>query len=116
MEQTVEQALVRVLALLEKNENILEYKEAEQLINLHPQLSKLEQQLKNANQSVVQFSHYGLKNAEEQKKQEAEALSVTFEQAPLVALYRERLRDADELLQEIFSKIEESVNQDEREN
>ncbi|QCI87315.1 hypothetical protein FE258_00065 [Vagococcus zengguangii] len=110
MEQTVEAALQDLLAELAENPVIIDYKTIEEQAKNHPKLSELAEAIKFQQKQAVKFAHYGKPVAEQEAIKQADELMREFEDHPLVVTYRQRLIEANDLLQYVTNLIEKEVN------
>lgn len=109
-EQAVNEALHQLENLLKENEIIRSYREIEARVKNNKQLDELAEKIRQAQKDAVQYAHYGKPEAEKQALAEADRLTELFDQHPLVILYRERLAEADDLIQHITQRIQKAVN------
>lgn len=95
---------------MKQNETIVRYHEIEQRVKSNQQLTELEEHIKQAQKDAVQFAHYNKPEAERQALAEADRLKQEYDEHPLVIAYRERLIEADDLIQYLVKKIQRAVN------
>lgn len=103
-------ALARVLETLEANTVIKEFRAISKKVDSHEGLHRLTEQIKVEQKNAVQCAHYGKPAAEKLAKLEADRLTAEFDQHPLVIRYREKLVEANDLLQHVTKKIERDFN------
>lgn len=111
IEPLVEQVLQEVEEQLAKNEQIQEYRVVAERAKEHPRLNELIESIKAEQKNAVQFAHYGKPTAESEAIKKADAFTQAFDEHPLVVQYREHLVEANDLVQHLFTLIEEEVNQ-----
>ncbi len=112
LEPEMQEALQRLLRLLNENEVIRSYQQIEEKVKDHPGLHELTEEIKQFQQDAVKFAHYGKPEAERIALRKADELTKQFDEHPLVVSYRERLIEANDLLQHVTNTIEEKVNQE----
>ncbi|MGX6961885.1 YlbF family regulator [Vagococcus xieshaowenii] len=110
MEQTVEAALQDLLAELAENPIIIAYKAIEDQAKNHPKLLEIAEAIKHEQKQAVKFAHYGKPIAEREAIKKADVLMKEFEEHPLVVTYRQRLIEANDLLQYVTNLVEKEVN------
>ncbi|QIL45899.1 hypothetical protein G7081_01710 [Vagococcus coleopterorum] len=106
----VADALANVLEKLEANSVIKEFRDISKKVEDHEGLRQLTERIKVEQKNAVQCAHYGKPEAEKLAKQEADRLTEEFDQHPLVIRYREKLVEANDLLQHLTNKIERDFN------
>lgn len=107
----VEEALDKVLNLLEKNDIIQEFKYLEMKIAENQHLNDLVEAIKFEQKEAVQFAHYEKPQAEKFSLQQADHFTKQFEEHPLVVRYREVLKESNELLHFVTDTLEQEINQ-----
>lgn len=112
MDYKIKTALNRVMTLLEEEETVQNYKEAEQKIR-HHKITRLEEDIEAAQKNSVHLNHYGKQKAYERSKQTIDELYQQLEMDDSVRYYRESLKEADELLHYVAQRIEHAVNEEE---
>ena len=110
MESTVNEALQDLLAELAENSVIKSYKAIEEQAKNHPKLLDLAEAIKQQQKQAVKFAHYDKPVAEQAAIKEADRLMVEFEEHPLVVTYRQRLVEANDLLQYVTNLLEKELN------
>lgn len=110
-EQQIQQTLEQIKQLLSENETIRAFKQIETKVNQHQGLKGLEEEIKNLQKQVVQFEHYGKENAKQEALKRLDEANERYKNHPLVVSYREKLIEADDLLQYLTNKIQYQVNQ-----
>jgi cell fate (sporulation/competence/biofilm development) regulator YmcA (YheA/YmcA/DUF963 family) len=111
-EAEVQEQLDRLIEALGKNEVIEEYKQIAQQVNHHEGLKQLVESIKALQKDAVQFAHYDKPEAEREAIRLADEKQREFDEHPLVMLYREKLIEANDLLQHVTYLLEKQVNQD----
>jgi cell fate (sporulation/competence/biofilm development) regulator YmcA (YheA/YmcA/DUF963 family) len=109
-EQQIQQTLEQIKQLLSENETIRAFKQIETKVK-HQGLKDLEEEIKNLQKQVVQFEHYGKENAKQEALKRLDEANERYKNHPLVVSYREKLIEADDLLQYLTNKIQYQVNQ-----
>lgn len=110
MDDDVQQALDRVLAMLDKSDIIQDYKKIETKVQDHQGLVAMTDEIKEYQKQAVKFAHYGKPEAEKQAIKQADDLTAAFDEHPLVIRYREKLIEANDLLQHLTHLLESQVN------
>ncbi|WP_314208817.1 YlbF family regulator [Vagococcus salmoninarum] len=110
MEDDVRQTLDRLLKLLDDSDVIQAYKQIEERVTDHPKLYAMTEEIKAIQKEAVKCAHYGKPEAEKQAIKRADQLTQAFDEEPLVIRYREKLIEANDLLQHITSLLERTVN------
>ncbi|MBO0476544.1 YlbF family regulator [Vagococcus sp. DIV0080] len=111
-EAEVQEQLDRLIEALGKNEVIEDYKQIAQQVNHHEGLKQLVESIKALQKDAVQFAHYDKPEAEREAIRLADEKQREFDEHPLVMLYREKLIEANDLLQHVTYLLEKQVNQD----
>ncbi|MCD5002166.1 YlbF family regulator [Enterococcus saccharolyticus] len=110
-EPEVQQALAKLIDLLSEHESIKEFKKIQAKAVQNEHLKELEAAIKAAQKDAVQYAHYNKPEAEKQAIERINALNKEYAEHPLVIAYREKLIEADELLQYVTSNLQRQVNQ-----
>lgn len=110
MDQDVQKTLEQLLTLLDQSEVIQEYKKIEAKVQDHQGLVVLVEEIKAYQKEAVKAAHYGKPEAEKQAIKKADELTATFDEHPLVVRYRQRLIEANDLLQHVTKLLERNVN------
>ncbi|MDR0920874.1 MAG: YlbF family regulator [Lactobacillales bacterium] len=110
-EEKVQQALEELLKLIDEDPAIREFKEIQAVVTKNSNLTELVEEMKKAQQDAVKFAHYGKPEAQRQALALADQKKEAFDTHPLVVTYRERLIEANDLLQHITKQIESEVNE-----
>lgn len=110
IEPQVQASLDELLHLLNQSEIIQSYKEIEARISGHEGLHELTEAIKVKQKEAVKFAHYGKPEAEKHAIKEADALTAQFDEHPLVIRYRQKLIEANDLLQHVTNLLEEKIN------
>ena len=109
-EVDVRVALETLLEKIGKNEVIEEYKQIAQKVDQHEGLKNLVEEIKQHQKDAVQFAHYEKLEAEKEAIRLADAKQKAFDEHPLVIAYREKLIEANDLLQHVTFLIEQNIN------
>lgn len=109
-EEKINLELQKLLKMIEENETIQQYKKLEARIQKNEKLTNLVEEIKRAQKDAVQFAHYNKPEAEKEALKLANQLTAEFDEHPLVVAYRERLIEANDLLQHITDQIQYKVN------
>lgn len=110
IDSVVQATLDQLLALLNQSEIIQNYKKIELRVSDHAGLLALTEAIKVQQKDAVKFAHYGKPEAEKQAIKKADQLTAEFDAHPLVIRYRERLIEANDLLQHMTNLLEEKIN------
>lgn len=110
-EQTLQEEVEKMLSLLTTHESVAQFKEVQGKAQNHAGLKELEAQIKRAQKDAVAYAHYDKPEAEKLAIEEINALNKAYKSHPLVDMYRDRLVEADELLQHVSTLIQKEVNQ-----
>lgn len=108
----VQTSLNQFLELLNQHPVIKDYQAIEAQIGSHEGLTKMVEDIKQLQKDAVQFAHYDKPIAEQEAVKAANDLQKEFDEHPLVVTFRERLIEANELVQYMTGKLEKSVNED----
>lgn len=109
-EPEIHAALEQLVDLLDEHDLIKEFQEVQQQTQQNEFLQKLEEQIKQQQKAAVQFAHYDKPEAARQANAEIDRLKKEYDTHPLVLSYREKMFDANELLQHIIINFEKQVN------
>jgi len=109
-EPAVQAALDELLEMLAEHDTIKEFKKIQLKAQQNQYLKELEEAIKAAQKDAVQFAHYGKPEAEKQAIQRINELNKEYAEHPLVVAYREKLIEADDLLQYVTSRLQRQVN------
>lgn len=110
-EQALQAEVEKMLALLNTHESVQTFKEVQSKAQNHAGLKELEEKIKRAQKDAVAYAHYDKPEAEKQSVAEINALNKAYKNHPVVENYRDRLVEADELLQHVSTMIQKEVNQ-----
>jgi polar amino acid transport system ATP-binding protein len=111
MDKQIEKALDYLLEKIQGDVAIQEYKIAEKKVKEQTDLMNLVEEIKQYNQEVVNFDHYGLSGAKKQAEKLSEEKSKVFERDLAVQEYRQTLFEANDLLQHITKRLTKLVNE-----
>ena len=103
-------ALDELLEMLAEHDTIKEFKKIQLKAQQNQYLKELEEAIKAAQKDAVQFAHYGKPEAEKLAIQRINELNKEYAEHPLVVAYREKLIEADDLLQYVTSRLQRQVN------
>lgn len=112
IDEEINKELTRLLMLITEDEVIIRYKQLEKKIKENEKLTKLVEQIKEAQKDAVQYAHYGKTEAEKEAISRADTLTQQFDTHPLVSAYREQLIEANDLLQYITDRIQYRINEE----
>lgn len=107
-----DESLKQLIEILSRHKGVIEFKEAEKLINANPVYRELAYDMKKSQQNAVQFEKMQKEVAEKASSQRASALEQIIDEQPVVENYREKMQDASDLLQYITKSIEDRVNKE----
>ncbi|MDH6363777.1 cell fate (sporulation/competence/biofilm development) regulator YmcA (YheA/YmcA/DUF963 family) [Enterococcus sp. PF1-24] len=110
-EPAVEAALKKLNQELEKNQIIHQFREIEQRVAENQRLTELTAEIKAAQKAAVSFDYYEKPAAQKQALAEADRLTAEFDNHPLVVAYRERLLEANDLIQYLTKRIQQEMNE-----
>lgn len=111
-EEDVKKSLEVLLEKIGTNEVIKEYQKIAQKVDQHAGLKALVEEIKQHQKDAVQFAHYDKPEAEREALRLADQKQKEFDEHPLVIAYREKLIEANDLLQHVTYLLEQQVNQD----
>ncbi len=109
-EETIEEVLNKLLEKIGDNEVIMSYKEIAVKVDQHEGLKQMVEEIKKLQKDAVQFDHYEKPEAHKEAVRLANAKQQEFDEHPLVIAYREKLIEANDLLQHMTHLLEKSVN------
>lgn len=109
-EEKISKTLENLLDKLGENEIISSYKEIAQKVDQHEGLKELVESIKAHQKDAVQYAHYDKPEAEKEALRLANDKQKEFDEHPLVIVYREKLVEANDLLQHMTHLLEKSVN------
>ncbi|MEG0294076.1 YlbF family regulator [Enterococcus sp.] len=110
-EQALQAEVDKMLSLLTTHESVQAFKDIQGKAQNHPGLKELEEKIKRAQKDAVAYAHYDKPEAEKQAVHEINDLNKAYKTHPLVENYRDRLIEADELLQHVSTMIQKEVNE-----
>ncbi|EOT40379.1 YlbF family regulator [Enterococcus columbae] len=110
-EAQIQEQFAKLNQLLQENEVIIAYKKIAEKVFAHEGLQALEEQIKTCQKQLVQYEHYGKYQAKEQLLVEIAQLQEQYDHHPLVTAYREKLIEANDLLQYVTNRIQREVNE-----
>ncbi len=111
-EDNVKMQVEELVKKIGQVEVIEEYKVIAQKVDKHQGLKDLVEEIKRHQKDAVQFAHYDKPEAEKEAIRLANQKQEMFDEHPLVIAYREKLIEANDLLQHVTSLLEQQVNQD----
>ncbi|WEG73432.1 YlbF family regulator [Vagococcus intermedius] len=111
LDDEVKEALAEVIQLLNNSQVFKEYKAIELKVEGHQGLVSLVEEIKARQKDAVQFAHYGKPVAEKEAIKKADYLTKEFDQHALVIRYREKLREANDVLQHLTKRLEFQFNE-----
>ncbi|MGX7023947.1 YlbF family regulator [Vagococcus hydrophili] len=109
-EEKIAKSLDMLLTQLGENEVIKSYKEIAQKVDQHEGLKELVESIKRHQKDAVQYAHYDKPEAEKEAIRLANTKQKEFDEHPLVIVYREKLVEANDLLQYVTHLLEKNVN------
>lgn len=110
-EDHIKKLLDELITKIGEVEAIEEYKKIARKVDKHQGLKDLVEEIKRHQKDAVQFAHYEKFEAEKEAIRLANEKQHTFDEHPLVIEYREKLIEANDLLQHVTSLLEEQVNE-----
>jgi cell fate (sporulation/competence/biofilm development) regulator YmcA (YheA/YmcA/DUF963 family) len=110
MDKELDKALNELIAKINQDVSIQEYKETRKLAKNDRELSLLSEKIEEAQKDIVRLKHYGKIVAAEHKEAELQELWEEYNSNPLVMDYRNSLFEANDLLQFVTKKITEDIN------
>ena len=110
-EAEVGHALQTLIEKIGKTDVIEDYKKIAEKVNEHQGLKNLVEEIKRHQKDAVQFAHYDKPEAEREAIRLANEKQRAFDEHPLVIVYREKLIEANDLLQHVTNLVERNVNQ-----
>lgn len=110
-EVDINDSLDILLKQIGQNQLIEEYKDIAEKVDKHDGLKQLVEEIKRHQKDAVQFAHYEKPEAEREAIRLANDKQNQFDEHPLVIVYREKLIEANDLLQHVMFLLEKNVNQ-----
>lgn len=110
-EEEVKKSLDALLEQIGSKEIIEDYKKIARKVDQHEGLKQLVEEIKRHQKDAVQFAHYDKPEAEKEATRLADEKQKAFDEHPLVIAYREKLIEANDLLQHVTFLLEQNVNQ-----
>ncbi|WP_071130440.1 YlbF family regulator [Enterococcus timonensis] len=107
----VAEILAELLAKLKEHELVENFQEIAATVENQPEIAQLEENIKTAQQEIVNFDHYEKPEAAARAKKQADEYTRTLNNLPQVQEYRVRLSDANDLLQGITTIIQEKMQE-----
>ncbi|MFD1318474.1 YlbF family regulator [Loigolactobacillus zhaoyuanensis] len=104
-------ALAQLSTLLKNDETVQHYQAIEQQIKRSSVLKQLQQELEQAQKSIVNDEHYHKPKAAAHAKQQADQLKATLDAHPLTIAYRDALFDANATLEMVTGELQHQVDQ-----
>lgn len=109
--QMVNEKLKRLTDYLGELDLVKNYRAIEYKINQNTQIQKWTADLEKAQKDAVLYQRIDKQAAAQLANQQADALNEKINQHPLVVAYRQQLKDVDDLLHYLTSRIEAEINQ-----
>lgn len=109
-EDNIDLKLNELLEKIDQTEVIVSYKKIALKVDQHDGLKQLVEEIKGYQKDAVQFNHYEKLEAEKEALRLANAKQKEFDEHPLVIAYREKLVEANDLLQHVTYLLERNVN------
>lgn len=110
-EKMVQDKVAQLVKLLAEHDQIKEFKQIEGSARQSQELLQLEEKMKAAQKEAVQLDHYDKPEAARQKNLEIDRLKKDYEEHPLVLSYRQKLKNANEIVQYITENFEQQINE-----
>ncbi|MDR3156871.1 MAG: YlbF family regulator [Lactobacillales bacterium] len=101
--------LNELLILIEQDVAVQEFKEIEQQVESCSEVQSLMQEIKNYQQISAQADHHGHEKNKEITRKQAENLRKMLDGHPLIKEYREKMWEANDLVQHVISFMEEEI-------
>lgn len=109
-EANVGLTLDELLEKIDQTEVIASYKKIALKVDQHEGLKQLVEDIKRHQKDAVQFNHYEKLEAEKEALRLADEKQKEFDEHPLVIAYREKLVEANDLLQYVTHLLEKNIN------
>ena len=103
--------LAKLCALLKNDETVQRYQTIERQVKHNQTLNQLQQDLEQAQKSIVNDAHYDKPKAAAQAKKQADQLKKALDEHPLTIAYRNALFDANATLEMVTDELQRQVDQ-----
>lgn len=110
IEKQVDEELDKLIALLQKKEEIIRYQQMEKEVQENDWLDKLVETIKDKQRDLVNFEYYEKPEAYQATLKELDRLNKELDENITVKAYKDSLWEANEVVQLLFSKIEAAAN------
>ncbi len=110
IEKQVDEELDKLIALLQKKEEIIRYQQMEKEVQENDWLDELVETIKDKQRDLVNFEHYEKPEAYQATLKELDRLNKELDENITVKAYKDSLWEANEVVQLLFSKIEAAAN------
>ncbi|MFD0896374.1 YlbF family regulator [Loigolactobacillus binensis] len=104
-------ALAKLCQLLQNDETVQHYQVIARQVKHNQSLKQLQQNLEQAQKSIVNDQHYHKPKATVQAEQQADRLKATLDQQPLTVAYRDALFDANATLEMVTGELQRQIDQ-----
>lgn len=110
IEKKVDEELDKLIALLQKKEEIIRYQQMEKEVQENDWLDELVETIKDKQRDLVNFEYYEKPEAYQATLKELDRLNKELDENITVKAYKDSLWEANEVVQLLFSKIEAAAN------
>lgn len=110
IEKQVDEELDKMIALLQKKEEIIRYQQMEKEVQENDWLDELVETIKDKQRDLVNFEYYEKPEAYQATLKELDRLNKELDENITVKAYKDSLWEANEVVQLLFSKIEAAAN------
>lgn len=110
IEKQVDEELDKLIALLQKKEEIIRYQQMEKEVQENDWLDELVETIKDKQRDLVNFEYYEKPEAYQATLKELDRLNKELDENITVKAYKDSLWEANEVVQLLFSKIEAAAN------
>lgn len=101
-----------LIKLLQEKEEIKQYQKAEAYVERNPWIQEMITLIKAKQQELVNFEYYEKPVAYKKTLEELNELNKEIEENISVINYKDTLYEADQIVQMIFSQLQEAVDED----
>lgn len=109
-EAEVEAVVKELIDKIGANDVIADYKKIALKVDQHVGLKNLVEEIKAHQKDAVRFAHYEKFEAEKEALRLSNEKQQQFDEHPLVIDYREKLIEANDLLQHVTYLLEQNIN------
>ena len=110
IEKQVDEELDKLIALLQKKEEIIRYQQMEKEVQENDWLDELVETIKDKQRDLVNFEYYEKPEAYQATLKELDRLNKELDENITVKACKDSLWEANEVVQLLFSKIEAAAN------